>query len=98
MTEPTSITGPAGAVTPEPADLLVKGWYVVTMNPTRDVIRHGAVAIRDDRIVAVGKASDLEARYSPGRIIGRITYQKVCHGLAPSTWAASSSATGMASA
>jgi len=70
MTEPTSIPGPAGAVAPEPVDLLVKGWYVVTMNPTRDVIRHGAVAIRDDRIVAVGKASDLEARYRPGRIIG----------------------------
>ena len=27
-------------------DTLIKGWYVVTMNPTRDIIRHGAVAIR----------------------------------------------------
>jgi cytosine/adenosine deaminase-related metal-dependent hydrolase len=55
---------------PRRIDLLVKGWYVVTMNATRDVIRHGAVAVDGSRIVAVGKASDLEARYAPNRVIG----------------------------
>ncbi|MGH9211967.1 MAG: amidohydrolase family protein [Acidimicrobiales bacterium] len=55
---------------PEPCDLLVKGWYVVTMNPTRDVIRDGAIAVRDRRIVAVGKRADLEARYAPVRVVG----------------------------
>ncbi|HEX7095942.1 MAG TPA: amidohydrolase family protein [Acidimicrobiales bacterium] len=54
----------------EPVDLLVKGWYVVTMNETRDVIHQGAVAVKDDRIVAVGKASDLEARFDAARSIG----------------------------
>ena len=44
----------------EPVDLLVKGWYVVTMNATRDIIHDGAVAVRDGAIVDVGKAADLE--------------------------------------
>ena len=54
----------------EHIDTLIKGWYVVTMNPTRDVIRHGAVAIRGNQIIDVGKASDLEARYQPAETVG----------------------------
>lgn len=54
----------------EPVDVLVKGWYVVTMNQTRDVIRDGAVALRGQDIVAVGKASDLEQRYEPAQVVG----------------------------
>jgi 5-methylthioadenosine/S-adenosylhomocysteine deaminase len=53
-----------------PVDLLVNGWYVVTMNEARDVIRHGAVAVRDGAIVDVGKAADLAARYTPARTVG----------------------------
>ena len=54
----------------EPVDLLVKGWYVVTMNSTRDVIHDGAVAVRDGRIVDVGKTSQLAMLYEPARAIG----------------------------
>ena len=54
----------------ENIDLLIKGWYVVTMNATRDIIHDGAVAIRDDRIVAVGKASQLEAQYTAKETLG----------------------------
>jgi cytosine/adenosine deaminase-related metal-dependent hydrolase len=54
----------------EHVDLLVNGWYVVTMNPTRDVIHDGAVAVRDGRIVEVGKSAELATRYEPARIIG----------------------------
>lgn len=54
----------------EPIDLLVKGWYVVTMNATRDIIRDGAVAVRGNTIVDVGKAADLERFYTPARTIG----------------------------
>ena len=54
----------------ENIDLLIKGWYVVTMNATRDIIHDGAVAIRDDKIVAVGKASQLEAQYTAKETIG----------------------------
>ena len=54
----------------DPIDLLVKGWYVVTMNATRDVIHDGAVAVRGNAIVDVGKAHDLERLYTPARVIG----------------------------
>ncbi|MDH3752393.1 MAG: amidohydrolase family protein [Acidimicrobiia bacterium] len=54
----------------ESIDLLVKGWQVVTMNETRDIIRDGAVAVRGREIVAVGKASDLEARYDAATTVG----------------------------
>ena len=54
----------------EPVDLLVKGWYVVTMNTTRDVIHDGAIAVRDGRIVAVDKAVELEARVDAKQTIG----------------------------
>ena len=56
--------------TREAIDTLIKGWYVVTMNPSRDIIRHGAVAIRGSEIVAVGKASDLEASYDAAETVG----------------------------
>ena len=54
----------------ESIDLLIKGWYVVTMNEQRDIIHQGAVAVRGTDIVDVGKASDLEARYSPRQVVG----------------------------
>ena len=65
---------PRWAGPPEPVDTLITGWYVVTMNPARDVIRNGAVAVRDGVIVAVGKEADLRARYRPGRTIGGDRY------------------------
>ena len=54
----------------ENIDLLIKGWYVVTMNETRDIIRDGAVAVRGNEIVAVGKASDLTDLYDAAETIG----------------------------
>ncbi|MDB0005984.1 amidohydrolase family protein [Ilumatobacteraceae bacterium] len=54
----------------ENIDLLIHGWYVVTMNETRDIIRDGAVAVRGDQIVEVGKRADLEDRYSAAKVIG----------------------------
>ena len=54
----------------EAVDMLVTGWYVVTMNESRDIIHHGAVAVRGDIIIDIGKAADLERRYAPARRIG----------------------------
>ncbi len=47
----------------EPVDLLVTGGTVVTMDGDRRVIEDGAVAIRGERIVAVGPAAELDRRY-----------------------------------
>ena len=54
----------------EAVDVLVEGWYVVTMGPTRDIVRDGAVVVRDGVIVDVGKAADQGARYDAARRIG----------------------------
>ena len=54
----------------ERIDTLVKGWYVVTMNESRDIIRDGAVAIRGREIVEVGKSTDLEQRFEATETVG----------------------------
>ena len=54
----------------EQIDTLIVGSHVVTMNATRDVIRHGAVAVRGNEIVDVGKQSDLEALYPATATVG----------------------------
>ena len=54
----------------ERIDTLVKGWQVVTMNKTRDIVREGAVAVRDGLIVEVGKASELGERYEADQTLG----------------------------
>ncbi|MEM9880438.1 MAG: amidohydrolase, partial [Pseudomonadota bacterium] len=55
---------------PIPIDVLVSGWYVVTMNESRDIIHRGSVAIQADKIIDVGKTVDLERRYAPKQRIG----------------------------
>ena len=54
----------------EQIDTLIVGSHVVTMNETRDVIRHGAVAIRGNTIIDVGKQTDLQARYTAQETVG----------------------------
>jgi len=44
-------------------DIIVKVKYVFTMNSRREIIVDGAVAINGSEIVAVGKASDIEAKF-----------------------------------
>jgi 5-methylthioadenosine/S-adenosylhomocysteine deaminase len=45
------------------AELLVLGGTVVTLDDRRRIVRDGAVAVRDGRIVEVGKADALAPRY-----------------------------------
>jgi 5-methylthioadenosine/S-adenosylhomocysteine deaminase len=54
---------------PESADLLIEG-TVITMDPARRVVRDGAVAVKDDRIVAVDGADVVRARFDTERTLG----------------------------
>ena len=54
---------------PVAIDLLVSRGLVVTVDAERRVLAEGAVAIAGERIVEVGKAAALEARYAPARTI-----------------------------
>ena len=45
------------------ADLIIGGEFVVTIDEARPVIRDGAVAVHDGRIVAVGTAAEIRAAY-----------------------------------
>ena len=45
------------------ADLLVTGRYLYTGDKEKKIIRNGAVAIRQDTIIATGIAADLQAQY-----------------------------------
>ncbi|MBI3949068.1 MAG: amidohydrolase [Acidobacteria bacterium] len=51
------------------ADLLIDNGLVVTMDKDRRVIKNGAVAVLGDRIVGVGKSSDLRLRFTARRVI-----------------------------
>jgi 5-methylthioadenosine/S-adenosylhomocysteine deaminase len=55
----------------EPADTIYTARYVVTMNARRDLIDDGAVAIRGQRIVGVGKRADIEKQFQARQHINR---------------------------
>lgn len=55
----------------EPADWVVSARYVVTMDGARRVIENGAVAVRGERIVAVGTRAEIDRRYQPKQRLDR---------------------------
>src|SRR3989304_2645376 len=54
---------------PQPADYLIADGTVITVDQERRIIRDGALAIRGDRIAAVGKAEALRREYVATRTI-----------------------------
>ena len=55
----------------ESADWIWSARYVVTMNPERRVIENGAVAIKGERILAVGAKSEIDRRYQARQRLDR---------------------------
>jgi 5-methylthioadenosine/S-adenosylhomocysteine deaminase len=60
---------PFNTTSAERADLIIRGGTVVTMDGSSRVIDDGAVAITQDRIVAVGTSSEVSGRYRATRTI-----------------------------
>lgn len=52
------------------ATLMVEGDFVLTMDKDRAVIKNGAVYVENDKIVAVGEASELKSKYKADQILG----------------------------
>ncbi len=50
-------------------DFILSGGVVLTMNKNFDLFEDGAVAVKDDSIVAVGKTSDITAQYTAAETI-----------------------------
>ena len=53
----------------QPADLLITGGIVVTMDGPRSIYDDGAVAVTGDTIIAVGPRSEIEAKYTASQTI-----------------------------
>jgi 5-methylthioadenosine/S-adenosylhomocysteine deaminase len=50
-------------------DLIITGGTIVTMDSTRQVIENGVIAVRDGKIVYVGKGNDLPPNARPKKLI-----------------------------
>ena len=60
---PDILTQRSALSTQHPNELLVAGGTVVTLDARRRILRDGAVAVRDGRVVEVGKTAELTPRY-----------------------------------
>src|SRR4249919_2756117 len=60
-----------GVLAADPADFIWSARYVITMDSQRRVIENGAVAIRGDRILAVGAKAEIDARFQPKQRLDR---------------------------
>ncbi|MGL5335517.1 MAG: amidohydrolase [Enterovibrio sp.] len=58
----------AGSFAMQPVDLMITGGVVLTMNEQNQVIEHGVVAIKDNKIIAVG-GSELSKKYQSAKVL-----------------------------
>ena len=66
-----NVVPPSGRAT-ERVDVIIRGGTVVTMDGASHVIENGAVAVRGERIVAVGAAAEVAAKYTAVRTINAV--------------------------
>ena len=50
-------------------DILIDGGTIITMDSKRRIINDGSIAVSSDRILEIGKRSDLESKYQPKKRI-----------------------------
>ena len=80
----------------ETVDILIEKATLLTMDQQRRILTDGAIAIRGDRIVAVGKTADLRGKYQgkktidgsnrlamPGLVDGHAHLNEIARGLIP---------------
>ncbi|MEZ4666641.1 MAG: amidohydrolase family protein [Anaerolineae bacterium] len=53
----------------EQVDTILSGGILVTMNEQFDIIHDGAIAVRAEKIVAVGSSEDIKSRYTADSIV-----------------------------
>ena len=58
-------------LTPSPPTAIWSARYVITMDAQRRVIENGAVAVRGERIVAVGTKAEIDRRFQPKQRLDR---------------------------
>ncbi len=63
----------AAGIQAQPVDAIYTARYVVTMDPQHRLIENGAIAVQGDRIVAVGPASEIAAKYTAKQHLDRPT-------------------------
>lgn len=56
------------------SDLLIKNTTILTVNPDREVIENGSIAIKEDKIIDIGKEEEVEGKYSFDRVIDGNNY------------------------
>jgi len=82
----------------EDVDILIEHGTLLTLNTERQIITDGAIAIRKDRITAVGKTADLRQKFNgkktidaslrlvmPGLVDGHAHLGEIARGLIPDT-------------
>jgi cytosine/adenosine deaminase-related metal-dependent hydrolase len=82
----------------EVVDILIEHGTLLTLNEDRHIITDGAIAIRADRIVAVGKTAEMSKKFKgkktvdasmrlvmPGLVDGHAHLGEIARGLIPDT-------------
>jgi 5-methylthioadenosine/S-adenosylhomocysteine deaminase len=57
------------SLAPTTVDTIIRDTMIVTLDPERRIITHGSVAIDRDKIVAVGKADEVDAAFAGREVI-----------------------------